>query len=163
MDADTQHRIATACGNAMMCYSEAWMAAWTAAATTAAGQIAELTTPAAERRPTSWFNAAPNGTPFYADADQNLAMWSTFSGLPVQTWLTMMPLRGEPSSWPFAYWLIAAGLPKDVAWPTAQGNAAVLEASSLAATEIQRVFATYRTDGEPDASVTSDAVAVNEG
>jgi hypothetical protein len=148
MDALTQHRIAAACGNALMCYSEAWMAAWSGAV----DQMVELTKEP-EQKPSSWFNPAPNGAPFYGPPSEAAAMWCTMAGLPVQTWLQMMPLRGVPTAWPFAYWLIAAGVPKDVAWPTAEGNAAMLEASTLATAEFQTAFAAFRTDGGHSTSV----------
>jgi hypothetical protein len=63
-------------------------------------------------------------------------------------WLNMFPYAAAPpAAWPMAFMLIASGVPRSVAWPTAQANAAVMDAADAAAVSVQRVMSSYRSDG----------------
>ena len=64
-----------------------------------------------------------------------------------QTWMKLWPLRGPPASWPMAYMMIHSGLPRDVAFPTAAGNVAMLEAVGTASQLAVETFASYHSDG----------------
>jgi hypothetical protein len=88
------------------------------------------------------------------------APWMPFAwpGLPTSTppaaamnpfaaWLDMVSFRGSPAAWPMACMLIAAGIPRNVAWPTAEANAAAIEVADLARKSLETAFSTYRTDG----------------
>jgi hypothetical protein len=86
-----------------------------------------------------WSNAGWNGSPQNAFA-QRMAM------APVTAWWGMFPLQGNPSSWPMAYALMSAGMPRSVALPTAEANTAALEAAEAATEQINDVFATYRSE-----------------
>ncbi len=56
-----------------------------------------------------------------------------------------VPLRGMPAAWPFAQVMINAGVPRDVAWPAAEANAAVIGAAEAATQGFQKVFAACQT------------------
>jgi hypothetical protein len=69
-----------------------------------------------------------------------------FAMSPVTAWWGMFPLRGNPATWPMAYALMTAGMPRSVAWPTAEANAAALDAAEAATDSLNDVFATYRSE-----------------
>ncbi len=64
---------------------------------------------------------------------------------PFQSWLDMW--SAPPASWPMAFMLIASGMPRSVAWPTAEANVAVMDAADAAAVSVRQVFSSYRSDG----------------
>jgi hypothetical protein len=66
---------------------------------------------------------------------------------PMAAWLTTLPFASTPASWPMAYVMMSSGVPHAVAWPTAEANAAVLEAADAAARSIKKVFASYQAEG----------------
>ncbi len=66
---------------------------------------------------------------------------------PMTAWLAMFPFSSPPSAWPMAFMLMSSGVPHSVAWPTAEANAAVMDAADAATQSIKQVFASYRTDG----------------
>ena len=132
--------------------------------------------PEAETKPTSWFNPDLNGQPHYGEqaakhstplmppwmtgyAAPSAAAWpfgamptnaSPFNAMmavsPFEAWMNMFPLRGGPIAWPMAFWMLSAGVPKSVAWPAAEANAAMMEAAEVASEQFNTVFANYRTD-----------------
>ncbi|HRN89666.1 hypothetical protein [Hyphomicrobium sp.] len=66
---------------------------------------------------------------------------------PVRAWWGLFPLEGDPKSWPMAYAMMTAGVPRAVALPAAEANMAAMEAAEVASTSFDRVFASYRTEG----------------
>ncbi len=66
---------------------------------------------------------------------------------PMAAWLTMMPFAAPTAAWPMAYVMMSSGVPHAVAWPTAEANAAVLEAADAATRSIKKVFASYQAEG----------------
>jgi hypothetical protein len=66
-------------------------------------------------------------------------------------WLGMFPGAfpgaAPPAAWPMAFMMIAYGVPRSVAWPTAEANVAVMDAAEVATTSVQQVLASYRSDG----------------
>ncbi len=54
-------------------------------------------------------------------------------------WLDMDWTR-VPGCWPMAYGMMAAGVPKSVAWPMAEANLAVMDAMTIAGGAAHRVF-----------------------
>lgn len=66
---------------------------------------------------------------------------------PVRAWWGLFPLEGNPASWPMAYAMMTAGVPRAVALPAAEANMAAIDAAEAASTSIDRVFASYRTEG----------------
>jgi hypothetical protein len=79
--------------------------------------------------------SAPLGYPFGA------------SYAPFSAWLGSFPFAAPPAAWPMAFMLIASGVPRAVAWPAAEANAAVMDAADAATVSVQQVFSSYRTDG----------------
>ena len=66
---------------------------------------------------------------------------------PMAAWLTTLPFASAPASWPMAFMMISSGVPHTIAWPTAEANAAVLEAADAATQSIKQVFASYHSEG----------------
>ncbi len=66
---------------------------------------------------------------------------------PVRAWWGLFPLEGDPKSWPMAYAMMTAGVPRAVALPAAEANMAAMDAAEAASTSIDRAFASYRTEG----------------
>ncbi|MEQ1576844.1 MAG: hypothetical protein ABL894_04255 [Hyphomicrobium sp.] len=65
---------------------------------------------------------------------------------PFEVWFNMFPLRGGPAAWPMAFFMLSAGMPKSVAWPTATANAAMMEAAEVATGQMQSAFSSFRSD-----------------
>jgi hypothetical protein len=75
--------------------------------------------------------AVPGANPF---ANSMLAWWSMF------------PTANQSAAWPMAFMMMSSGVPHAVAWPTAEANAAVMDAADAATQSIKQVMASYRTD-----------------
>lgn len=56
------------------------------------------------------------------------------------------PLRGSSASWPFAQAMIESGVPRAVAWPAAEANAAALDAADVASNGFRQIVASYHTE-----------------
>lgn len=65
---------------------------------------------------------------------------------PVRAWWGLFPLEGNPASWPMAYAMMTAGVPRAVALPAAEANMAAMDAAEAASTSIDRAFSTYRSE-----------------
>lgn len=59
---------------------------------------------------------------------------------------TTLPLRGTSASWPMAKVMIDSGIPRSVAWPAAEANAAALKAADTASNGLRRVIANFHSD-----------------
>ena len=66
---------------------------------------------------------------------------------PMTAWFSMFPFSAQPAAWPMAFMMMSSGVPHSVAWPTAEANAAVMDAADAATQSIKQVLASYRTDG----------------
>ncbi len=100
--------------------------------------------------PRSWFRAEPeNDTSVASTPDFGWAAWPTAAPVaptawnPMAAWLAMMPMSAVPATWPFAYGMIAYGVPRSVAWPTAQANVAVIDAMETASEAFKPVYSSY--------------------
>lgn len=62
-------------------------------------------------------------------------------------WFGMFSYAMPSPAWPMACMMMASGVPRSVAWPTAEANIAVMDAAEAATTSVQQVLASYRTDG----------------
>ena len=62
-------------------------------------------------------------------------------------WLGMFPTAAPPAAWPMAFMMMASGVPRSVAWPTAEANIAVMDAAEVATVSVQQAFASYRSSG----------------
>lgn len=65
---------------------------------------------------------------------------------PMRAWWGLFPLQGNPASWPMAYAMMSAGVPRAVALPTAEANVAAMEAADAAKASIDHAFSSYRSD-----------------
>ncbi len=83
-------------------------------------------------------------SPWGAGDANGIAAQMAFS--PVAAWWGMFPLTGNPASWPMAYGLMTAGVPREVALPTAEANVAAIDAAEAATEAINTVFASYRSE-----------------
>ena len=82
------------------------------------------------------------------DFTQISSAWASSPMLaPMRAWWGLFPLEGNPASWPMAYAMMTAGVPRAVALPAAEANMAAMDAADAASTSIDRVFASYRTEG----------------
>ena len=63
---------------------------------------------------------------------------------PARAWWGLFPLEGNPASWPMAYAMMTAGVPRAVAMPTAEANVAALDAADAAQKTIDHAFSNYR-------------------
>ena len=59
----------------------------------------------------------------------------------------MTPFGRSPVVLQMAYGMMAFGVPRDVAMPTAEANAAAFDAAETAAGPFQSEFSSYRSDG----------------
>jgi len=64
----------------------------------------------------------------------------------VTAWWSLFPLQGNPASWPMAYTMMTAGVPREVALPAAEANIAAMEAAEIAKQTLENVFSSYRSD-----------------
>jgi hypothetical protein len=62
-------------------------------------------------------------------------------------WLTTFPFMPPTAAWPMAFMMMSQGVPQAVAWPTAEANAAVLDAAEIARRSIKQAFASYQSEG----------------
>jgi hypothetical protein len=129
------------------------------------------TTPAPRRDHLSWFNPhgtnhhwgvqqpqetnpwlaftpwalRPSATPFQPPVTAPQLMAMTWAFAPFAAWWGTM--RGPTFAWPMAYSMMAQGVPDDVAWPTAEANAAVMDAATTMTEQAHQAFATYQSAG----------------
>jgi hypothetical protein len=169
LDTQLQERFARRCTDAAFGYTAATGAAYVAMAEQVFDFWAKVLTPTsapaapAETPPWSWpvpaRQAAPPPVPFWPFpwaaplvgpmCQPTPRSYSYPSGAltPYEAWFGMFPFAAPSPAWPMAFMLIASGVPRAVAWPTAEANVAAMEAADAAAVTVQKVFAGYRTDG----------------
>jgi hypothetical protein len=94
----------------------------------------------------SAFTPAPTPTPPLDLFKISSAWASSPMFAPMRAWWGMFPLEGNPSSWPMAYAMMTAGVPRAVALPTAEANLAAIDAAEAASASIDRAFSTYRSE-----------------
>ncbi len=89
--------------------------------------------------PMSWF-----------DPRRFEALWRMDSTTPpVTAMMTManaIPLRGTSTSWGMAQVMIDSGVPRSIAWPAAEANAAALEAADAASNGFRKVVASFHSE-----------------
>lgn len=66
---------------------------------------------------------------------------------PLTAWFDMFPLKGPPASWPMAYNMMCAGVPRSVAQPMAEANVAAADAVEAAKAQVNKTFSSYRSAG----------------
>ncbi len=72
---------------------------------------------------------------------------------PFAQWMEMMQPKNS-MAWPMAVGMISIGVPEQVAWPTARGNAAALEAFGTAAKSVEDSFKAYGTGSSANSQPT---------
>lgn len=65
---------------------------------------------------------------------------------PMRAWWGLFPLEGNPASWPMAYSMMTAGVPRSVALPAAEANVAAMDAAQVATATVDRAFSAYRSE-----------------
>lgn len=65
---------------------------------------------------------------------------------PMAAWIAAMPFTPPTAAWPMAFMMMSSGVPHAVAWPTAEANAAVLDAAETARRSMKQAFASYQTE-----------------
>jgi len=156
-------RITQCCAEAATGYMAAATAAYTELASCALDFWCTALSGLAEEETKPEPRACPVAEPAFgmAIADWNPLMWfdpRRFDALwrldfmtpPATAMLavanTALPLRGTSASWPMAKVMIDSGIPRSVAWPTAEANAAALSAADTAANGLRRVLAKFHND-----------------
>jgi hypothetical protein len=66
---------------------------------------------------------------------------------PFAAWFNMFPMAAPSAAWPMAFMMMASGVPRSVAWPAAEANAAVMDAADAAAASVRKVYSSYHTEG----------------
>ena len=78
------------------------------------------------------------------------SLWSLSPTTPPATAMLAMansvPLRGSSASWGMARVMIDSGVPRAVAWPAAEANAAALDAADAASNGFRTVVASFHTE-----------------
>lgn len=158
IDPDLSARFAKSYTEAAFGYARAATAAYANLAEQTIGMWAK----ALERPEPSRPSAFVVGRPRRAAEPQMLAMTTPFEvmqmanpwlrpGTPaymsVKAWWGLFPLEGNPIAWPMAYAMMTAGIPREVALPTAQANAAMGEVVELAQRSMASAFSSYQSDG----------------
>jgi hypothetical protein len=69
---------------------------------------------------------------------------------PMTAWLAMFPFAAPfappTAAWPMAMVMMSSGVPHAVAWPTAEANAAVIDAAEVARRSMKAAFASYQSE-----------------
>jgi hypothetical protein len=110
----------------------------------------------APKRPHSTLLAAEQEKP--KPAPNAFAVWSDFMQTSQQTWFkgapspfawwAWSPQSAVPATWPWAYGMIASGIPGSVAWPMAEANVALMDAAKKTAEAAAPVsFPAYQSSG----------------
>lgn len=78
------------------------------------------------------------------------ALWkldfTTPPALAMMAMANAVPMRGNSASWPMAKVMIDSGVPRSVAWPAAEANAAALKAADTASNGLRRIVANFHSD-----------------
>jgi len=89
--------------------------------------------------PFDWMN-----DPRWLPPTANSALGNALSS-PFAAWFGMLPVAASPAVWPMAVMLMSAGVPRSVAWPTAEANVAAIDAADAAVVSVKQVFESYQT------------------
>ena len=168
---DAPHRIARGCTEAAIGYATAATAAYTGLAgqmldfwcTALSGLSDEPPAPAtSENNPYMSTKAATELEPAFGmsmadwcpfpllDARRFEAFWRldplTPPGMAMLAMANAVPLRGTSASWGMARVMIDSGVPRAVAWPAAEANAAALDAADAASQSMTKVLAHFHSE-----------------
>lgn len=90
--------------------------------------------------PQPWPQTWPQAWPQMANRDAAYMQ-------PWDVWMSMTPFGRPPVVLQMAYAMMAFGVPREVAMPTAEANLAAIDAAETAAKPFKDAFSTYRSDG----------------
>jgi hypothetical protein len=164
LDTRLQERFTRGCTDAAFGYTAATTAAYAAFADQVFGFWAGVLEPSGRKPappPTVWGwplpapRQEPAALPFFPFAWATPQRPSTpavdpFAGANAafSAWLDMFSYAAAPpAAWPMAFMMMASGVPRSVAFPTAEANVAVMDAADAAAVSVRRVMSSYRSDG----------------
>lgn len=158
-DSELSQRFAKSCTTAAFGYARAASAAYTVFATQTIdfwAQSAKVgatndfkpSTPHLVTGPRPYRSAVASstaGTPM--DFVRMANLWADSPMFaPIRAWWGLFPLEGNPASWPMAYAMMTAGVPRAVALPAAEANMAAMDAADAASTSINRAFSSYQSE-----------------
>lgn len=170
LDTNLQTRFSRSCTDAAFGYA----AATTAAYADFADQVLSFWTDALQPEKRSAAPKAPAFNPFWpvpmAQAGSTpmpnpfammAEMWmppppttrtrpSSTPAFPFAPWFGAFPFNPfapSPTVWPMAAMMMGAGVPRTVAWPTAEANAAMLDAADAMATSVKQATSSYQSQG----------------
>lgn len=152
MNPRLQSRIVRGCGLAALDYAAAANQAYFETASHVIAFWAKtLGSPDDEVAPRSWYRHPDTDRPVSsaaADTGFNFGFNNIFANQ-VAAWQAMAtaPWTLSPAAWPSAFTLMAIGIPKSVAWPTSEANAAMTDAAQAAAETFETTCSSYRSDG----------------
>jgi hypothetical protein len=165
LDSHLQERFARRCTDAAFGYSAATTAAYAAFADQVLSFWTGVLSPS-EKKPartetlwgwpmpqaqtqlpvTPFMPFAPFGWPAMPPQVSSSPFPSSVYG-PFAAWLNMFPMAAPSAAWPMAFMMMASGVPRSVAWPAAEANAAVMDAADAAAASVRKVYSSYHTEG----------------
>lgn len=160
------HRISRGCSQAALGYAAAATAAYTELACRAfdfwsvalSGLVEQPAVETEKKTPEPKITSEP---PFGMSADdwnplswfdprRFEALWQMdASTAPITAMMTManaVPLRGTSTSWGMAQVMIDSGVPRSIAWPAAEANAAALDAADAASNGLRKIIASFHTE-----------------
>lgn len=171
IDTSTQERFARDCSDAMLGYVAAAGAAYTEVFQRSMGLWSDALSSMvpAPPEPRSWYRhpdhaSAPSrllpavAAPFLPSTPLEqwsaiMMPWLALAATPPRSstmpWLgpwAMFVDRRAAATWPMTFFMIAIGVPRSVAVPTAEANAALLDATVVAKQALSRAFSAYRSD-----------------
>jgi hypothetical protein len=162
IDSELSQRFTKSCTTAAFGYARAASAAYAAFANQALDFWAQSAkprnddyrpaTPYLVTGPRTYRSAvAPASTPVTAAMPMDFVRMSNAWAesplfAPMRAWWGLFPLEGNPASWPMAYAMMTAGVPRAVALPAAEANMAAMDAAEAASTSIDRAFSSYRSE-----------------
>jgi hypothetical protein len=97
-----------------------------------------------------WSQLAQTVLPFAVWSDlMQTSQQTWFKGAPSPfAWWAWSPQSAVPATWPWAYGMIASGIPGSVAWPMAEANVALMDAAKKTAEAAAPVtFPSYQSSG----------------
>lgn len=156
VDPELTSRFARSCTDAAFGYARAASAAYAAMANQTIEFWAQVASPSGTQTAKSYAVYRPHSEPTSTaggmsalELMQLMNPWlrPTLPLASVQAWWGLFPLQGNPSSWPIAYTLMTAGVPRDVALPAAEANIAAMEAADIAQKSLARIFSSYQSNG----------------
>jgi hypothetical protein len=157
IDTELSTRFAKSCTTAAFGYARAATAAYAALADQALDfwtQAAKPYAPADDDTPRLSLVAGPR--PYRSAVSEAsmpvdfVKMSNAWAASPmfasVRAWWGLFPLEGNPTSWPMAYAMMTAGVPRTVALPAAEANMAAMDAAELVSQSFDRSFSSYRSE-----------------